>query len=142
MLLHRFSTELNGMIFMSNPKLLPPTMRPAKRYIAFEVISENPVQYGELVNSIWTSAISFLGEFGSSELNMWFVHNLYDEKTQKGLIKCSHDSVERVRTALSLIQIISESRAVVKIMGVTGTIKSARTKYLSIKTLESFVKEE
>ncbi|MBI3190533.1 ribonuclease P protein component 2 [archaeon] len=127
---------------MSSPKLLPPTMRPAKRYIAFEIISENPVQYSELVNTIWTSTMNFLGEFGSSELNMWFVHNLYDEKTQKGLIKCSHDSVEHVRVALSLIQIISESRVIVKIMGVTGTIKSARTKYLSIKDLTSFVKEE
>lgn len=126
---------------MSEPKLLPPTLRPTKRYIAFEIISDQPVQYSEFANAVWASLFNFLGELGSSEAKIWFIHNLYDDKTQKGLLKCTHDSVEKVRTVLSLIQIISETRVVVKIMGVTGTIKSARTKYLSIKDLTSFVKE-
>ena len=78
---------------------------------------------------------------GSSEAKIWFIHNLYDDKTQKGLLKCTHDSVEKIRAILSLIQIISETKVIVKIMGVTGTIKSARTKYLAIKDLRSFVKE-
>lgn len=116
-------------------------MRPTKRYIAFEIISESPVQYNEFISAVWTSMFNFLGELGSSEAGVWFVHNLYDEKTQKGLLKCRHDAVEKIRTSLSLIQIIGETRAIIKIMGVTGTIKSARTKYLAIKDLRSFVKE-
>ena len=126
---------------MPGPKLLPPTMRPTKRYIAYEVISESPIQYNEFISAVWVSMFNFLGELGSSEAGVWFVHNLHDEKTQKGLLKCRHDAVEKIRTALSLIQIIGETRAIIKIMGVTGTIKSARTKYLAIKDLRSFVKE-
>jgi ribonuclease P/MRP protein subunit POP5 len=135
-------SQRGGVIDMPGPKLLPPTLRPTKRYVAFEIISEQPVQYKEFINAVWTSMFNLLGEMGSSEAKIWFVHNLYDEKAQKGLLKCTHDSVEKVRVVLSLIQIISEVKAIVKIMGVTGTIKSARTKYLSIKDLTSFVKEE
>ncbi len=127
---------------MSEPRILPPTMRPTKRYIAFEIISEKPVQYGDFANAVWVSMLNFLGELGSSQTMVWFVHNLYDEKTQKGLVKCAHDSVEKVRASLSLIHMIGETRAIIKIMGVTGTIKSARTKYLSIKDLRNFIKEE
>ncbi len=126
---------------MSIPKLLPPTLRPTNRYIAFEIISEQPIQYNEFITAVWTSSFNFLGELGSSDTKVWFVHNLYDEKTQKGLLKCTHDAVEKVRVILSLIQMVGETRSIVKIMGVTGTIKSARTKYLSIKDLRSFAKE-
>ena len=122
------------------PKLLPPTMRPNKRYIAFEVISEQPIQYNEFVSTVWNSMFTLLGELGASEVNMWFVRNLYDDKNQKGLIKCAHDYVEKMRAVLSLIQIVSETKVIVKILGVTGTIKSAQKKYLTPKDLRSFTK--
>jgi len=122
------------------PKLLPPTMRPNKRYIAFEIISEQPVQYNEFVSAVWNSMFTLLGELGASEANLWFVRNLYDDKNQKGLIKCAHDYVEKMRAVLSLIQIVSETKVIVKILGVTGTIKSAQKKYLTPKDLRSFTK--
>ncbi len=105
-------------------------MRPPKRYIVYQVISETPIVYGELVSAIWTTAMEFLGELGSSEANIWFVHNSYDAEKQAGIIKCRHDSVEKVRAVLALISVVSESKCTVRILGVTGTIKSAKTKYL------------
>ena len=113
--------------------MLPPSMRPPKRYIVYEVISEQTIIYGEFVNAIWTTAMEFLGETGTAEANIWFVHNTYDSEKQAGVIKCRHDSVEMVRLILSLISIISEARCVVRIIGVTGTIKSAKAKYLTNK---------
>lgn len=124
------------------PKLLPPSLRPHKRYIAYEIVSESPVQYKEFVSAVWSSALSFMGEMGASEAKVWFIHNLYDQETQRGLLKCTHDSVEKIRAALSLITIVSESRAIIKILGVTGTIKSAKGKYLAVKDLRDFVKEK
>ena len=115
---------------MAEPKMLPPSMRPPKRYVVYEVVSEQPIIYGELVNTIWTTTMEFLGEIGAAEANIWFVHNTYDSEKQAGVIKCRHGSVEMVRLILSLISIISESRCVIRIMGVTGTIKSAKDKYL------------
>ncbi len=112
------------------PKILPPSMRPAKRYIVFEIISDTPVIYGEFVNAVWTNSMEFLGELGSSEAGIWFVHNSYSETKQTGILKCRHNSVENVRTVLSLISMIGETRCIIKILGVTGTIKSAKTKYM------------
>ena len=117
---------------MAEPKMLPPSMRPPKRYIVYEVVSEQPIAYGELVSAIWATAMEFTGETGTSEANIWFVHNTYDSEKQIGVLKCRHDSVEIVRLILSLISIISEARCIIKIIGVTGTIKSAKTKYFKI----------
>jgi ribonuclease P/MRP protein subunit POP5 len=126
---------------MSQPKLLPPSLRPHKRYIAFEIISEQPVQYNEFLSAVWSSTFNFLGDLGSADAKIWFVHNLYDEKGQRGLIKCTHDSVERIRGVLSLVRMSGETKTIVKILGVTGTIKSAKTKYLNIKDLRTFTRE-
>ena len=123
---------------MDAPKLLPPSLRSQKRYIVFEVISENPVVYNDIVTAVWTSMLSFLGELGSSAAKVWFIHNIYDDKSQRGVIKCSHDSVEQVRASLSLIQIVGETKCIMKIVGVTGTIKSAKAKYMPQSDLKSF----
>jgi len=127
---------------MAEPKLLPPSLRSHKRYIIFEIISDNPATYSDLVNAIWNSMLNFLGELESSEAMLWLIQNLYDEKSQRGVIKCRHDFVESIRAILSLIQTVGETRVVIKILGVTGTIKSARNKYLLSKDLRSFVEKK
>ena len=124
---------------MAEPKLLPPSLRSHKRYVIFEVISDTPVTYNDLVNAMWNSMLNFLGELESSKAMVWFIQNLYDEKNQKGVIKCRHDFVEGIRAILSLIQTVGETKVIIKILGVTGTIKSARNKYLLSKDLRSFV---
>ncbi|MBI2971578.1 MAG: ribonuclease P protein component 2 [Candidatus Aenigmarchaeota archaeon] len=127
---------------MPEPKILPPTLRAKKRYIVFEAISESPIQYNDLVNALWSSLLAFLGELETSEAKLWIIQNLYDEKTQRGVIKCKHNYVEHLRAVLALITVIGETRAALKIHGVTGTIKSARTKYLAPKDLASFAREQ
>jgi ribonuclease P/MRP protein subunit POP5 len=123
---------------MREPKILPPSMRPKYRYIVFEIISSEPVEYNDIITSIWNSALAFLGELESSKLNMWIIHNLFDAKTKRGVIKCDHRFVEQMRVILTLIQLIGESRVCFKILGVTGTVKSAINKYLGIRDLKSF----
>lgn len=118
------------MINMTEPKILPPSLRPHKRYIVFEVISERKVAYPDVVSAVWSSLLNFLGDLKASEARIWTIKNLYNEEQQKGVIRCAHDHVEHVRAALSLIQVAGESPAVVRVTGVTGTIKAARAKYL------------
>ena len=115
---------------MAEPKHLPPILRDRKRYIIFEIISEQPVEFGDFVSSLWNAMLSFLGEYGTAESKIWLIQNLYDSKSQRGIIKCGHDAVERVRGSLSVIQIVGETKCIVKVLGVAGTIKSAEDKYL------------
>lgn len=109
--------------------MLPPALRALKRYVVFEVVSDGPVQYEDIVSAVWDSMLSFLGELAASEARIWFINNLYQEN-QRGVVKCTHDHVEQVRAALSLVSMVGETKAVIRVVGVTGTIKSARTKYL------------
>ena len=120
------------------PKTLPPSMRDRGRYIVFEIISENPVEYQDFSDSLWNSITNFLGEFETADAQLRVLRNLYDSKSQRGIIKCRHDMIEQVRTSIAMISIIGESRAVVKVEGVTGTIKSARNKYLGMRDLRSY----
>ncbi len=122
----------------SRPKTLPPSLRTKGRYIVFEILSENPVEYKDFTDALWNSLTSFLGEVGTADSQVRVLRNLYDSKSQRGVIRCGHDMVEHVRTGLSLISMIGESRVVIKVSGVTGTIKSARNKYLGMRDLRSY----
>ena len=115
---------------MPEPKMLPPSLRSRKRYVVFEIVSEQPVKYEDLLDTIWSQMMNFLGELESAEAKMWLIQNLYDTTKQRGVIKCKHDYVEHIRAVLSLIQVVGETKSLIKILGVTGTIKSAKNKYL------------
>ena len=73
---------------------------------------------------------NFLGEKEIAHAKIWIIKNLFDENNKRGVIRCSHTHVEHSRVVLSLIQFIGESRATIKVVGVTGTIKSANAKYM------------
>ncbi len=120
------------------PKHLPPTLRGRKRYMAFQVISENDVLIDDLTNSIWHSLLNFLGEYGVARAGVWISKNNYDANKKMGLISCNHTSVEHVRTALALIQRIGDSRAIIKVLGVSGTIRAAKAKFFGEVDLQSF----
>ncbi|MBI4018368.1 MAG: ribonuclease P protein component 2 [Candidatus Aenigmarchaeota archaeon] len=121
---------------MADPKMLPPSLRSQKRYIVFEVISDGKVAYPDIVTAVWASMLAFIGEAEASKAKIWTIKNLYSEEQQKGVIRAAHDHVEHVRAALSLIQVVGESKSVVRVIGVTGTIKAARNKYLEKKEQE------
>ena len=120
------------------PKPLPKSLRPTRRYIAYQVLSEEKILYNDLANAIWHSILNFLGEFGTSEAEIWLVRNLYDDKKQAGIIRCSHKYLERIRASLSLIDRIGDTRVVIKVLGVSGTIKATQMKYFSETSLTEF----
>lgn len=112
------------------PKTLPPTLRTKKRYIVYNIISEKPIEYPDFIDAIWDSCFSLFGEMGTSNMRLWNISNLYNDKEQKGVVKCEHIAVEKVRSCLASIQVIGETKAIVKVIGVTGTLKNAQQKYL------------
>ena len=120
------------------PKPLPPSLRGRRRYIAYEVISEDKILEEDLTNTIWHSILNFLGEQGTSQTNIWIVKDSYDEKNQTGLIRCSHDSVEHVRASLALIERIGDIRVIIKVLGISGTINAAKIKFFGETKLTEF----
>lgn len=123
---------------MIRPNILPPTMRDKRRYIAFAIISENKINFNDLSNTIWHCILNYLGELGASKTGAWLIKDSFDEKKQIGLIKCSHDSVEEIRASLALIDRIGDSKVVINVLGISGTIKGARKKFLGIQDLSYY----
>ncbi|MFH1420842.1 MAG: Rpp14/Pop5 family protein [Candidatus Aenigmatarchaeota archaeon] len=124
----------------NGPKILPPSLRTPKRYMVFAIIAEHPVSYSGFVSAVWSKMFEVVGELGASRMGMWVIENMYDAEKQRGVIKCSLKHVEEMRVILTLINIIDEIKVIVKVLGVTGTIKSAQKKYLGIKDLTIFSK--
>lgn len=123
---------------MKKLNILPKSLREKKRYIAFEVISENNVKFGDLVSSLWRSVLSLLGEKGVSRLGLWIIKDMWDENKQTGLIRCNYRRIEEVRLALGLIKNIKKEDVIVRSLGVSGTMKSARKKYFGEREVTDF----
>ena len=104
-------------------KILPPTMRKRKRYVKFQVISQELIVYTDLEHAIWNTFLDFYGEHGTAELDLWLVKNLYSESEQIGIIRCGHKAVDEVIAGLGLLTRLGDNRIVVKILKVSGTIK-------------------
>jgi ribonuclease P/MRP protein subunit POP5 len=123
------------------PKPLPSSLRNRRRYIAFELISEEKVEFQDLSNSIWHSMLNLLGELGASQAEAWIARDIYDSEKQTGIMRCTHDTVEQVRTSLALIDRIGDTRVIVRVLGISGSIDATKMKFFSpqSKNLSEFV---
>jgi ribonuclease P/MRP protein subunit POP5 len=120
------------------PKPLSSSLRSKKRYIAYQIFAEDKYIFEDLANSIWHSLLNFLGELETSKSEVWVVRDAYEEQKQIGIIRCSHDEVEQVRAALALIDRIGDARVVVKVLGISGSIKATRMKFFGETRLTEF----
>ena len=111
------------------PKYLPPTLREKHRYIAFQLIGERPFRKGEVKKTIWEASLSTLGVLGSAKAKPWFIR--FDEKSQTGIVRVDRKHVEELRFALTLVTEINGSKAIFRTLGVSGTIKRLKRKFLA-----------
>lgn len=121
---------------------LPPTLRENARYLIFEIISKKDFDIAEAVDALWQSSLALFGETGASKFSLWVPFNLYDRGKKRGIVKCAHTSVEEVRSAIAAIKQIGNEPAIVHVLGVTGTILSAKKKFFGIVDLKAFQKEQ
>jgi ribonuclease P/MRP protein subunit POP5 len=105
-------------------KILLPSLRERKRYILFKTISEEPINYDLFKNLLNSTILKFYGELTFGRFSFKFLDERWNEKEQIGIIKCNHKFVPNIIVALGLLQRIGESRINVKILKISGTIKS------------------
>ncbi len=115
---------------MAKIKPLLPTLRERKRYLCFEIVSKNKVNFAEAYRQLWFSLQSFLGELGLARANVLVLNN-YDAEMQRGIIKASHRLVNEVKSALMFVKEICRDPAIVLTVGVSGIIKMAVKRYMS-----------
>ncbi|MBC7085604.1 MAG: ribonuclease P [Methanomethylovorans sp.] len=112
-------------------KVLPPSLRERKRYLIIEIITEHDVSREELIREIFAATGSLYGDIGSSECGL----KLLNFEKQKGILRCSHMMTEKTRAALATITSIGGQRAIVHVLGISGTIKGATKKYIQCATI-------
>ena len=117
---------------MARLKVLPPSLRKRKRYISFKILSEGPVAYEELEQAVWNQFLDAFGEFGVSRIGLWIIKNLYDPNRQIGVIRCNHTFTHRVIAGLGLLSRLGDSRVIVRILKVSGTIKGLNLNNVTI----------
>ena len=107
-------------------KILPSSLRERKRYIKIKIISPEPISFSDFKAAVQNVFLDFYGELGFSELSLSFIRNSFDPKEQTCILRCNHRSVQKVIAALGLINRLGDVRILVKIIGVSGTIKKLR----------------
>ncbi len=109
-------------------KPLLPTLREKNRYLVLEIISDKKFSKKAVQRAIWDTAFDFLGIFGVAKLSLWVVD--WDEKKQKGIVKVNKQSVKEIKTIIALIERIEGKKALPRILGISGTIKAAKKKWM------------
>ena len=107
-------------------KSLPPSLRKRKRYIAFRIIPEGEVEKEDMISAIWESTLSLFGEFEGVNFRLIEVGN------NAGIVMCPHREVNKLKIALTMIDRAGDKKVLPIILGVAGTIKSCRKKYLEV----------
>jgi ribonuclease P/MRP protein subunit POP5 len=115
-------------------KILPTHLRNKKRYLAFEVLSEKPLDREDVISLIWGAAGGLYGSCGVSRFDLWVIKvwtcSSSKQNWVKGILRCSRDEVDTVRSIFPLINWFKGKRVVFHTLGISGTIKSAKSKYI------------
>lgn len=113
-------------------KILPPTLREKKRYIALQLYSENKLQKEEILNILWTSIINLYGEIESSKINLWIINSIKatnEKRYQYNItVKCQRGYEKEVITAFNTIYRYKDTRITVHTLKTSGTLKSLNKK--------------
>ncbi len=103
-----------------------PTLRDKKRYIAFDIMSQQNITRQELVDEISDSIFSLFGDVGCSEINFGLMS--YDGRY--GIIRCAKEKTRETRAALACINKIHGTRISIIVLGISGTIRGAMEKFI------------
>ncbi|MFC1722707.1 Rpp14/Pop5 family protein [Nanoarchaeota archaeon] len=108
-----------------------PSLRERKRYLAFEIISKQPVNNPRAIkDAIFNTALQYLGELGCAEAGLIFIDK-FNTSNQRGLIRVSHKSLDRLRATLALVQQIEGQEVIVRSIGASGILKKADDRYIA-----------
>ena len=101
-----------------------------RRYIAFKLTAKSSFSKNEILEAL----IEALPKTNDQHpLDMEYIRVMeYDKETGLGIIRCHHKSVDILRPSFKKITQISTDSVNAEVLGVSGTIKALRRKFLSL----------
>lgn len=106
-------------------KPIPLSLREKKRYIVFELISKNKFNFRDVRSELNRTLFDLFGEKGFSELSFNFI--LFNEKNNKGIIRCRHIETEKAKTGILFLREINSIHVIPRIIRTSGSLKKAKT---------------
>ena len=107
-------------------KGLPPSLKPKKRYIAFKILSEREISQDKFLKALLSNMLNLFGECfaAKSDISIEYFND------GKGIVRCNKEALDKVIIALTLINSVEDIKVVPLTLGVSGTIKRCKRKYL------------
>jgi len=96
-----------------------------KRYIVFEITSNKEFSSDMAERAILDSSLKFLGELGTSEAGIKFLHEFWHEN--KGVLSANANHIPKVKLVLALIKKISGHDVMIRSKKVFGTLKKIKS---------------
>lgn len=97
---------------------------PKRRYIAFELLSAaNKADVLRVINFLHARVQGV----DPALLKLVF----YDARSRLGLLRCGHLQVSEIKTSMSGAHTIEQKKVTFKVLGVSGTMRAARRKFLA-----------
>ncbi|BDZ68021.1 Rpp14/Pop5 family protein [Methanobacterium ferruginis] len=121
-------------------KILPTHLRDKKRYLAFQAVSEYPLERDDVISLVLEASGDLYGACGTSKLGLWVVkvwkYNSSEKKMVKGIIRCNRNEVDAARAVIPTITRFRGKRVVFQTLGISGTIKAATTNFIKLKAAD------
>ncbi len=105
-------------------KPISPSLREKKRYLTYEIISQNKLSFNEAKSSIDSANLRFLGELSMAKYGIIHLDELYHEN--KGVLKVNHKYVNELKTSLALIRQINNDKVIVNTINISGMINKSK----------------
>jgi len=111
-----------------------PVRKDRRRYIVYKVLSERVLEGREILRTIRDSTRDLFGEVGMGRITIKPI--FYDDRRREGVIRCAHTDLWDLRAAMALIDSVGSDRASILVKGVSGTLKTAKKKFLSEEAVD------
>jgi len=112
-------------------KPLLPTLKEKKRYLAFEIISDNPInEFNGVSEEIMAKSLELLGQLGVAKAGIQILAECWNPNMQRGLIRVNNKHVDELKASLSFVEKINDKDVIIKSVGVSGIINKAKERYL------------
>lgn len=87
-------------------------------------------EYNLIADALKKANLDFIGQLGCAKANPVILKGCWDSNKQKGVIKVNTKYTPEIKTSLSLIKNINKERVIVDCVGVSGTLKKAKLKFM------------
>ncbi|MFT4304508.1 MAG: Rpp14/Pop5 family protein [Candidatus Woesearchaeota archaeon] len=105
-----------------------PVLREKKRYLAFEIISNDKINFNLASNAIKEAFIRYAGLDGYANAGILILKDLYNPEMNSGVIKVSNKEIDRLKTSLLFIKKIGNKNVIFKTKSCSGIIKKIKNK--------------